>query len=128
MFLFVIVVIFIELDSHMDTSSVRKEIFVSLTVTSGGTKATITISDGSHRIFSRWCPFRCMTTNNHDTSIYKFHRFFFFDWVMKAQSPVIMDESFPVRLDEDSEEEFYYNFVNESSPVLGEYSSLFTSQ
>jgi hypothetical protein len=31
----------------------------------------------------------------------------FFDWVMKAQSPVVMmDESFPVRLEEDSEEEF----------------------
>jgi hypothetical protein len=48
--------------------------------------------------------------------------------VTKAQSPVMMDESFPVRLDEDSEEEFYYNFANESSSVVGEYSSLLTSQ
>jgi hypothetical protein len=54
--------------------------------------------------------------------------YFFLDWVMKAQSPVMMDESFPVRRDEDSEEECYNNFVNESSPVVGEYSSLFTSQ
>jgi hypothetical protein len=46
----------------------------------------------------------------------------------KAQYPVMMDESFPVRLEEDSEEEFYYNLANESSPVVGEYSSLFTSQ
>jgi hypothetical protein len=38
---------------------------------------------------------------------------------MKAQSPVMMDESFPVRLDEDSKYEFYYNFVNESSHVVG---------
>jgi hypothetical protein len=47
---------------------------------------------------------------------------------MKAQSPVMMDESFPLRLEEDIEEEFYYNLANESSPVMGEYSSLFTSQ
>jgi hypothetical protein len=47
---------------------------------------------------------------------------------MKAQSPVMMDESFPVRLDKDSEEVFYYNFVNKNIPVLGEYSSLFTPQ
>jgi hypothetical protein len=47
---------------------------------------------------------------------------------MKAQSPVMMDEYFPVRLEEDSEEEFYYNLENESSPVVGEYSSLFMSQ
>jgi hypothetical protein len=53
---------------------------------------------------------------------------FFFNWVMKAQSPVMMDESFPVRLEEDSEEKNYYNLANESSPVMGEYSSLFISQ
>jgi hypothetical protein len=47
---------------------------------------------------------------------------------MKAQSPVMIFESFPVRLEKDSEEEFYYNLANESSPVVGEYSSLFTSQ
>jgi hypothetical protein len=47
---------------------------------------------------------------------------------MKAQSPIMMDESFPVRLDEDSEEECYYNLANKSSPVVGKYSSLFTSQ
>jgi hypothetical protein len=29
---------------------------------------------------------------------------FFFNWAMKAQSPVMMDEYFPVRLEEDSEE------------------------
>jgi hypothetical protein len=29
---------------------------------------------------------------------------FFFDWVMRAQSPVMMDECFPERLDDDSEE------------------------
>jgi hypothetical protein len=48
--------------------------------------------------------------------------------VIKAQSPVMVDESFPVRLKEDSEEEFYYNLANESSPVVREYSSLFISQ
>jgi hypothetical protein len=47
---------------------------------------------------------------------------------MKAQSPVMMDESFPVKLEEDSVEEFYYNLANESSPVVGEYLPLFTSQ
>jgi hypothetical protein len=47
---------------------------------------------------------------------------------MRSQSPVIMDDSLPERLDDDSEEEFYYNFINDSSPVVGEYSSLFTSQ
>jgi hypothetical protein len=47
---------------------------------------------------------------------------------MKAQSPVIMDESVPVRLEEDCEEEFYYNLANKSSPVVGEYSSLFTNE
>jgi hypothetical protein len=52
----------------------------------------------------------------------------FFDWVTKAQSPVMMDESFPVRLDEDSKEEFYYNLANETSTVFGEYSSPFTLQ
>jgi hypothetical protein len=48
--------------------------------------------------------------------------------VIKDQSPVMMDEYFPVRLEEDSEEEFYDNLANKSSPVVGEYSSLFTSQ
>jgi hypothetical protein len=33
-----------------------------------------------------------------------------------------------VRLEEDSEEEFYHNLANERSPVVGEYSSIFTSQ
>jgi hypothetical protein len=47
---------------------------------------------------------------------------------MKAQSPVMMDEFFPVRLEEDSEEEFYYNLANESSPAVGEYSSQPMSQ
>jgi hypothetical protein len=62
------------------------------------------------------------------TPVYKIAPILSFDWVIKAQSPVMMDESFPVRLDEDSEEEFYYNFVNGSSPVVEEYSSLLTSQ
>jgi hypothetical protein len=48
--------------------------------------------------------------------------------VIKAHYPVMMDESFPVRLEDDSEEEFYYNLANESNPVVGEYSSLFSSQ
>jgi hypothetical protein len=47
---------------------------------------------------------------------------------MKVQSPVMMDEYYPVRLEEDSKEEFYYNLANDSSPVMGEYSSLFMSQ
>jgi hypothetical protein len=47
---------------------------------------------------------------------------------MKAQSPVMMDEPFPVRHEEDSEEEFYYGLANKSSPVVREYASLFTSQ
>jgi hypothetical protein len=47
---------------------------------------------------------------------------------MKAQSPVMMDEPFPVRHEEYSEEEFYYGLENESSPVVGEYASIFTSQ
>jgi hypothetical protein len=47
---------------------------------------------------------------------------------MKSQSPVMMDEPFPVRLEEYSKEEFYYNLANESSHVVGEYLSLFTSQ
>jgi hypothetical protein len=47
---------------------------------------------------------------------------------MKAHSSVMMDESFPVRLEEDREEEFSNNLANESSHVVGEYSSIFTSQ
>jgi hypothetical protein len=47
---------------------------------------------------------------------------------MNAQSPVMMDEPFPVRREEDSEEEFHYDLETESSPVVGEYASLFTSQ
>jgi hypothetical protein len=47
---------------------------------------------------------------------------------MKAQSPVMMDEPFPVRQEEDSEEELYYGLANDSSPVVGEYASLFSSQ
>jgi hypothetical protein len=53
---------------------------------------------------------------------------FLFNWVMKSQSPVMMDESFPVRLEKDSEEGFYYNLANESRPVVGEYLSLFTTK
>jgi hypothetical protein len=53
MFLFAIVVISTEVDYHVDTYSTRKEIFPSLTVTLGGTKATITILEGSHGILSR---------------------------------------------------------------------------
>jgi hypothetical protein len=47
---------------------------------------------------------------------------------MKAQYPVMMNESFPVRLEEDKEEEFYYYLANRSIPGVGEYSSIFTSQ
>jgi hypothetical protein len=39
---------------------------------------------------------------------------------MKAQSPGMMDESFPVRLEEDIKEEFYYKLANGISPVVGE--------
>jgi hypothetical protein len=46
---------------------------------------------------------------------------------MKAQSPVMMDEPFPVRQEEDSEGEFYYGSVNDISPVVGEYASLSSS-
>jgi hypothetical protein len=38
------------------------------------------------------------------------------------------DEPFPVRQEEDSEEQFYYGLANDSSPVAGEYASLFSSQ
>jgi hypothetical protein len=48
--------------------------------------------------------------------------------VRKAQSPVMMDDPFPVRQEEYSEEEFYYGLANYSSPVVGEYASLFSSQ
>jgi hypothetical protein len=40
----------------------------------------------------------------------------------------MMDESFPERLHDDSEEEFYFYFIDDSSLMFGEYSSLFTSQ
>jgi hypothetical protein len=45
-----------------------------------------------------------------------------------VQSPEMMDESFPMIIDKDREEELYYNFFDDSSSVVGEYLSLFTSQ
>jgi hypothetical protein len=53
-FLFAIVVISTESDYHVIISSTRKDIFLSLTVTFGGTKATLTISEGSHGILRRF--------------------------------------------------------------------------
>jgi hypothetical protein len=52
---------------------------------------------------------------------------FYFDWVMKALSPVMMDELFPERLDEDSDDEFDYNFID-GGDMAGEYSSIVIPQ
>jgi hypothetical protein len=53
MLLFAIVVTFIELASHVDTYSMRREISVSQNVTFSGTRATIFMLEGSHSIFSK---------------------------------------------------------------------------
>jgi hypothetical protein len=52
---------------------------------------------------------------------------FFFDWVTRAPSPVMMDKCFPERLDDDIDEEFDYDFINDGA-VAVEYYSLFTPQ
>jgi hypothetical protein len=51
--------------------------------------------------------------------------FFNFDWVMRASYPVMMDESFPENIHDDSN--FHYDFVYDG-PVVGEYDSLFNPQ
>jgi hypothetical protein len=52
---------------------------------------------------------------------------FYFDWVMKAPTPVVMDECFPERLDDYSDDEFGYDFIDDGE-MTGEYASLFTPQ
>jgi hypothetical protein len=52
---------------------------------------------------------------------------FYFDWVMKAPNPVMMDECFPERLDDDSDDEFEYYFIDDDE-MAGEYATLFTPQ
>jgi hypothetical protein len=49
---------------------------------------------------------------------------FYFDWVMKAPTPAMMDEFFPERLDNDSDHKFDYAFIGDGE-VAGEYASLF---
>jgi hypothetical protein len=39
--------------------------------------------------------------------------YFYFDWVIKAPTPVMMDECFPDRLDDESDDEFEYDFIND---------------
>jgi hypothetical protein len=46
---------------------------------------------------------------------------------MKAPSPVMMDECFSERLDDDSDDEFDYNFTRDGE-MAGEYDSLFNPQ
>jgi hypothetical protein len=46
---------------------------------------------------------------------------------MKAHSPAMMDECFPERLDDDSDDEFDYDFID-AGEMAGEYASLFTPQ
>jgi hypothetical protein len=46
---------------------------------------------------------------------------------MKSPTPVMIDECFPERLDDDSDDEFDYNFIDDDE-MAGEYASLFTPQ
>jgi hypothetical protein len=46
---------------------------------------------------------------------------FYFDWVMRLSSPVMMDECFPENIHDDSDED--YDFIYDH-PVAGEYDSL----
>jgi hypothetical protein len=52
---------------------------------------------------------------------------FHFEWVMKAPTPIMMDDCFPERLNDDSDDEFNYEFVGDGE-MAGEYASLFTPQ
>jgi hypothetical protein len=52
---------------------------------------------------------------------------FYFDWVMKAPTLVMMGECFPERLNEDSDDEFEYEFVDYWE-MAGENTSLFNPQ
>ena len=52
---------------------------------------------------------------------------FYFDWIMTAPSPVMMDECFPERLEDYSPGQFEFDFLNDGA-VSGEYSSLFSPQ
>jgi hypothetical protein len=38
---------------------------------------------------------------------------FYFYWAMKAPSPVLMDECFPERLNDDRDDEFDYDFIDD---------------
>jgi hypothetical protein len=50
---------------------------------------------------------------------------FYFEWTMRASSPVMMDECFPERLHNDSDNDS--DFIDDV-PVAGEYVSLFSPQ
>jgi hypothetical protein len=52
---------------------------------------------------------------------------FYFRWVMKAPSPAMMDECFPERLNNDSDDEFDYYCIDDGD-MVGEYAFLFTPQ
>jgi hypothetical protein len=52
---------------------------------------------------------------------------FYFDWAMKAPTPVMMDDCFPDRLDDNSDKEFDYEFIDDGE-MTGEYYSLFVPQ
>jgi hypothetical protein len=44
---------------------------------------------------------------------------------MNAHTPLLMDECFPERLDDDSDDEFDYDFIDDGE-MAGEYSFLFS--
>jgi hypothetical protein len=106
-------------------------------VTFGGTRATLTILDGSHSILSKLAILSTMSKkwvsrvlHPHQQSFLQYTQFVhivIFYWVMRAPSPVMMDECLPERRDDDIDEEFDYDFINDGA-VAGEYSSLFTPQ
>jgi hypothetical protein len=50
---------------------------------------------------------------------------FYFNWATKPPTPVMTDECFPERLDDDSDDEFDYDFIDDGD-MAGKYASLFT--
>jgi hypothetical protein len=124
----------IKLACRVDTYYTRRLRFASPTVILGVTRAIIIILDGSQAIqiklailstVSRKLVTHFFASPSTITSpVYKnCTGSIYLDWAMKTPTPVLRDECFPERLDDDSDDEFDYDCIG-AGEMDGSYALL----
>jgi hypothetical protein len=74
-----------------------------------------------------WCPIFASPPTIAAPVYMNYTNYFYFDWVMKVPTPVMMNGCFPERLVDDIDDEFDYGWIDDGE-MAGEHASLFTSQ